>query len=268
MSALVDWVDASGRLLVLTGAGISTASGIPGYRDAAGNWQRKAPVTHQEFIGSQAVRTRYWARSMLGWPMMKNARPNTAHLALAQLEQRGRISQLVTQNVDGLHGLAGSAGVIELHGRLHDVKCMDCGAMHTRQSVQARLESANPRFLAAAAKAAPDGDADVEADFADFEPAGCSACGGVLKPDVVFYGDSVPKARADAAMAAVDASDALLVVGSSLMVRSSYRLCEAAAAAGKPIAAVNIGRTRADHLFGIKVDEDCGVALPALVASR
>ena len=261
---LLAFLNASRRLVVLSGAGISTASGIPGYRDAAGNWQRQPPVTHQEFMGDEAVRKRYWARSMLGWPMMRDARPNAAHIALARLERRGRLAHLITQNVDGLHTAAGSANLLELHGRLRDVKCMGCNAARPRDWLQASLEAANPGFPAATATVAPDGDADIEANFDDFEVTDCSACGGVLKPDVVFYGDSVPAARARAALAAVEAADALLIVGSTVMVRSGYRLCEAAHAAGKPIAAINLGRTRADPLLSLKVQIDCGVALAEL----
>lgn len=266
-AGLAEMVAQSRRLMVITGAGISTASGIPGYRDAEGNWQRKPPVTHQEFMGDAAVRKRYWARSMLGWPMMQGARPNAAHLALARLEASGHVAALVTQNVDSLHRAAGSHAVIELHGRLREVRCMECEVMRPRQEVQAALESANPDFAAAGAKVAPDGDADLEADFDRFAVPPCPACGGVLKPDVVFYGDSVPRPRAQAAMGAVDAADALLVVGSTLMVRSGFRLCEAAHAAGKPIAAINLGRTRADPLLAWKVEADCGVALAALAAA-
>ena len=267
LAGLIQFTRSAHRLLVLTGAGISTASGIPGYRDAEGNWQRKPPVTHQEFMSSAAVRRRYWARSMLGWPMMRGARPNQAHAALAALEQRGHVAQLVTQNVDGLHAAAGSMQVIELHGRLREVRCTQCGALSTRAAMQARLEYSNPAFLAGDAIAAPDGDADLETDFDAFSVPDCLTCEGVLKPDVVFYGDSVPKPRADSAMAAVREADAVFVIGSTLMVRSSYKLCEAAHAAGKPIAAINIGRTRADPLLSLKLQADCGSALAALSAA-
>lgn len=267
INALARFISRSQNLLVLTGAGISTASGIPGYRDADGNWQRKPPVTHQEFMACSSTRKRYWARSMLGWPMMQGARPNRAHVALAALEKRGRVAQLVTQNVDGLHAAAGSLRVIELHGRLRTVGCTRCGALVARAAMQAWLEAGNPAFLERDAVVAPDGDADLETDFDAFHVPGCPACGGVLKPDVVFYGDSVPKPRADAAMAATREADAILVVGSTLMVRSSYKLCEAAHAAGKPLAAINIGRTRADPLLSLKLPEDCGSALAALTAA-
>ena len=264
MQGLLAFLNTSAHLVALTGAGISTASGIPGYRDAEGNWQRKPPVTHQEFIGDLGVRKRYWARSMLGWPMMRAAQPNAAHFALASLEQQGRLAHLITQNVDGLHTAAGSAKVLELHGRLHAVKCMDCDAAHAREWLQASLTAANPGFLGASATVAPDGDADLDANFNDFEVTPCASCGGMLKPDVVFYGDSVPFPRARAALAALEAADALLIIGSTVMVRSGYRLCEAAHAAGKPIAAINLGRTRADPLLSLKVQLDCGTALTGL----
>ncbi len=264
MQGLIAFLNARPRLLALTGAGISTASGIPGYRDAEGNWQRKPPVTHQEFVGDLAVRKRYWARSMLGWPMMRAAKPNAAHIALASLEQQGRLAHLITQNVDGLHTAAGSASVLELHGRLRDVKCMVCDTAHAREWLQSSLVAANPGFLDASASVAPDGDADLDTDFHDFELTSCAHCGGMLKPDVVFYGDSVPLARARAALAAVEAADALLIIGSTMMVRSGYRLCEAAHAAGKPIAAINLGRTRADPLLFLKLQVECGAALEGL----
>ena len=258
------------RLFVLTGAGISTSSGIPGYRDAEGNWRSRKPITHQEFVGDPAYRRRYWARSMQGWPVIATARPNAAHTALAWLERSGRVGQLVTQNVDGLHRLAGSENVIDLHGRLRDVVCIDCAAMHARQGVQAMLEAANPGFVSGATAtpaAAPDGDADVDVDSSSFVVPACPACGGMLKPDVVFFGANVPKERAGAALAAALSADAMLVAGSSLMVRSGYRLCEAAHAAGKPVVVVNRGRTRADHLLALKVNAECGAVLSQLAAS-
>ena len=262
--ALLEFARRYPRLFVLTGAGVSTASGIPGYRDADGNWRSRQPITHQDFVASDMARRRYWARSLTGWPVMAGATPNAAHQALARLERAGHIGQLVTQNVDGLHARAGSANVIDLHGRLRDVVCMECGAMHARAAMQTLLKAANPGFAVAGAVSAPDGDADVEVDFSGFDVPPCPACGGVLKPDVVFFGDSVPQPRAKAAMDALVAADAVLVAGSSLMVRSGFRFCEAAHAAGKPIAAINLGRTRADGLLALKVEMDCCEALGAL----
>jgi len=267
---LDDFLRRHPRLFVLSGAGVSTDSGIPGYRDDDGQWQRSPPVTAQQFLGSPLARQRYWARSMLGWPIVARARPNAAHRALAQLEAAGRVATLVTQNVDGLHQRAGSARVIELHGSIGRVVCLDCGTGHSREAIQQQLEADNAPFREAhdrGAAAAPDGDADVALpDVAAFNVPGCAACGGLLKPDVVFFGENVPRARVAAAMDALDAADAMLVVGSSLMVWSGYRFCERAAAAGKPMAAINRGRTRADHLFALKVERACGDALAETVA--
>ena len=253
------------RVFVLTGAGVSTASGIPGYRDAGGNWQRKPPVTHQEFTGNEAMRKRYWARSLLGWPMIANAAPNLAHEALARLERLGHVGQLITQNVDGLHQRAGSESVIDLHGRLDQVVCLDCSAIHPRSSIQASMLNANPGFATGAATVAPDGDADLQTDFDAFNAPDCALCGGMLKPDVVFFGASVPRPRVEAAFEALEEADAVLVVGSSLMAYSGYRFCERAHAAGKLIAAINHGRMRADALLHLKIDADCGAELTAIV---
>ncbi|HEX8012537.1 MAG TPA: NAD-dependent protein deacetylase [Casimicrobiaceae bacterium] len=262
---LAAFVREHARVFVLTGAGISTASGIPGYRDADGYWQRNPPVMHQQFTASATVRKRYWARSLIGWPAIAEATPNPAHDALARLERLGRVAKLITQNVDGLHQRAGSESVIDLHGRLDRVVCLDCGAIHGRSSVQASMLQANPGFAHRAADIAPDGDADLDADFEAFSVPVCLLCGGLLKPDVVFFGANVPRARVDAAFAALEGADAVLVVGSSLMAYSGYRFCERAHAAGKPIAALNRGRTRADSLLALKVDADCGATLTALV---
>ena len=265
LASLADFVRAHPRLQVLTGAGVSTGSGIPDYRDGEGAWKRRPPVSHQDFMADPAVRRRYWARSLLGWPQIAAARPNPAHRALAALDAAGRVSQLVTQNVDGLHQRAGSPRVLELHGSIHAVTCMDCGAAHARAGVQADLAAANPRFATLRGAPAPDGDADLEADsYADFAIPACTACGGLLKPDVVFFGDGVPRPRLDLAWEALAQSDALLVVGSSLMVYSGYRFCLKAAELGQPIVAVNLGRTRADALFTLKVESACGPALEQL----
>ena len=255
------------RLLVLTGAGISTDSGIPGYRDAQGNWQRTPPVQAQDFFRSHAVRQRYWARSMLGWPVLANAQPNAAHFALAQLQTAGFLRQLVTQNVDGLHQRAGSTGVIELHGHVGSVICLACGTRRTRASLQSQLEAENPDLAALRALPASDGDAHLElASFEAVRIPACGHCGGVLKPDVVFFGESVPRERVDASMLALAQADALLVIGSSLTVFSGYRFCLAAGKLGKPVAAINLGQTRADALLALKVDVSCAAALTDLVA--
>jgi NAD-dependent SIR2 family protein deacetylase len=253
-------------LFVLTGAGASADSGIPGYRDENGNWKRLAPVMLQDFLRSEATRRRYWARSMIGWPVVARAQPNAAHIALASLEAMQRLHLLVTQNVDGLHQRAGSTEVIELHGNIGRVSCLGCGAIEARETVQLMLKEQNPAFFDAVAETAPDGDADLEHCGLDaFSVPQCGSCGGMLKPDVVFFGEGIPRARVAAALAALEEADAMLVVGSSLMVYSGYRFCEQAHGMGKPIAAINRGRTRADHLFTLKVEHGCGEALTDLV---
>jgi len=260
------FIERHARLLVLTGAGCSTDSGIPDYRDAKGDWKRSAPVMFQAFIGDAAMRQRYWARSLVGWRRLRTAQPNAAHRALVQLQRQQRLQCLVTQNVDRLHQLAGSADVIDLHGRIDQVRCMSCQVRLPRETLQAELLRLNPAWAALDALAAPDGDADLEApDFSGFQVPCCSLCGGLLKPDVVFFGESVPPDRVDLAMMHLRQADALLVVGSSLMVYSGYRFAQAAAAAGKPIAAVNLGRTRADALLSLKLSEPCAAALAFLL---
>jgi NAD-dependent SIR2 family protein deacetylase len=265
---LQDFAQRYPRLFVLTGAGVSVDSGIPGYRDDDGNWKRSAPVMLQDFLNSAATRQRYWARSMVGWPVVSRAQPNAAHVALASLEAMQRVHLLVTQNVDGLHQRAGSGNVVELHGNIGRVICLQCGAREARETVQRALREQNPEFVYAVAQTAPDGDADLEHCALDaFSVPECEHCGGMLKPDVVFFGEGIPRARVDAARASLEESDAMLVVGSSLMVYSGYRLCEHAQAMGKPIAAINRGRTRADHLFTLKVEHGCGEALTNLVGT-
>jgi NAD-dependent SIR2 family protein deacetylase len=254
------------RLFVLTGAGCSTGSGIPDYRDADGEWKRSPPVTLQAFLAAEHTRKRYWARSLVGWKRMRAARPNDAHRSLAALERMERVEQLVTQNVDGLHQAAGSRNVIDLHGRVDVVRCLSCAKLAQRAELQAELLERNPVFADLGASDAPDGDADLDGvAFAEFDVPACDACGGLLKPDVVFFGESVPKERVSAAMAALDRADAMLIVGSSLMVYSGYRFAAAMAAAGKPIAAVNLGKTRADELLALKIEERCADALSFLL---
>ena len=234
--ALRDFGRAHRRLFVLTGAGCSTASGIPDYRDESGAWKRPAPVTYQAFMGEVATRQRYWARSLVGWPTISLAKPSAAHVALARLEQSCRIELLVTQNVDGLHNAAGSQRTLDLHGRLDAVRCMGCETRIPRAEHDHALRQSNPAWLDLQARSAPDGDADLEGvDFTRFVVPTCPHCaGGLLKPDVVFYGESVPRARVATVHAALAAADAMLVVGSSLMVYSGFRFVQAAVAAGKP----------------------------------
>jgi NAD-dependent SIR2 family protein deacetylase len=263
---LHDFVDRHRRLFVLTGAGCSTNSGIPDYRDADGNWKRAQPVTYQAFMGQEATRRRYWARSMIGWRRFGRARPNDAHRALARLEAMGRSEVLLTQNVDRLHQTAGSDRVIDLHGRLDLVRCMGCERRMPRAELQDELARLNPAWVELDAADAPDGDADIEsAAFASFTVPPCRHCGGVLKPDVVFFGENVPRDRVDAATRHLEQADAMLIVGSSLMVYSGFRFVQAAARAGKPIAAINLGRTRADDLLALKVEQSCEDALAFLL---
>jgi NAD-dependent SIR2 family protein deacetylase len=254
------------RLFVLTGAGCSTGSGIPDYRDADGQWKRIQPVTYQAFIGDPATRQRYWARSLVGWRRFGLAQPNTTHHALAKLEAHGRVEVLLTQNVDRLHQAAGSTRVIDLHGRLDLVRCMGCAQPLLRTVFQNELVRLNPAWLGLDAQTAPDGDAHLEAvDFSSFTVPPCQYCGGVLKPDVVFFGENVPKVIVQAAYQHLDQADAVLIVGSSLMVYSGFRFVQAAAQAGKPLAAVNLGRTRADSLLTLKVEQSCEVTLKFLL---
>lgn len=267
IDALQAFVERHPRLFVLTGAGISTDSGIPGYRDENGAWKRSPPITLQEFLGSEASRRRYWARSTIGWPTVGLAQPNAAHRALARLGAAGYARTLVTQNVDGLHQRAGSRDVIELHGSIAHVHCLDCGAQYSRESIQPELVARNPALAGAMAEPAADGDAHLDFDGANaFHVPACAACGGMLKPSVVFFGENVPKARVAAASDALDEADAVLVVGSSLMVYSGYRFCAWAQQRGKPVAAVNMGKTRADPLLALKVEAPCATVLDALDA--
>lgn len=259
------WLDRYQRVFMLTGAGISTDSGIPDYRDASGAWKRPAPVTWQAFTGDPAVYRRYWARSHVGWPRFSAARPNTAHRCIAALQAAGRLSMLLTQNVDGLHQVAGCRAVIDLHGRLDAVLCLGCGDRQPRADLQPRLRASNPDWRPGTGEAAPDGDADIAADAeASFVAPYCQKCGGLLKPDVVFFGENVPRARVTAAQEALLDSDALLVIGSSLMVYSGYRFAALAAKAGLPLAILNRGTTRADPLATLKLDADIGATLAAL----
>lgn len=215
----------------------------------------------QAFRAQPAVYRRYWARAYAGWPRFTAAAPGAAHHALAAWEEAGTLARVVTQNVDGLHQRAGSRAVIDLHGRLDVVVCLGCGARTSRVAVQAAMAAGNPAWRAATAMA-PDGDADIAAAaVAAFHAPQCDGCGGLLKPDVVFFGEGVPKERVEQTLAALNRADAMLVVGSSLMVYSGYRFAQAMAGAGKPIAAINLGRTRADDLLALKVAEECGAVL-------
>jgi NAD-dependent SIR2 family protein deacetylase len=263
---LEHFIDRHRRVFVLTGAGCSTNSGIPDYRDSHGNWKRTQPVTIQAFMGDAHTRRRYWARSLIGWRRFGQARPNDAHHALAKLEAKGQCELLLTQNVDRLHQSAGHQQVIDLHGRLDLVCCMGCGEKTPRNAFQHTLGRMNADWLALDAADAPDGDADLEhADFTSFAVPACETCGGILKPDVVFFGENVPRDIVATAQDHLEQADAMLIVGSSLMVYSGFRFAQAAARKGMPIAAVNLGRTRADDLLTLKVEDRCEAALAFLL---
>jgi len=249
------------RVFALTGAGCSTASGIPDYRDDRGEWRRRPPVMIQAFRTQDEVYRRYWARAYVGWPRLAGALPNSTHQAFVAWEAAGTLLQLVTQNVDGLHQRAGSSSVIDLHGRLDVVVCLGCGARSSRSALQDVMAAGNPGWRAEATTA-PDGDADIDsAVIASFAPPRCAACGGMIKPDVVFFGENVPGDRYERAREALASADALLVAGSSLMVYSGFRFVRLAHDAGLPIAIVNRGRTRADDLAELKIENDVGLAL-------
>jgi NAD-dependent SIR2 family protein deacetylase len=254
---------ANKSIFALTGAGISTDSGIPDYR-GEGRVARH-PMTFDVFMGSEQARTRYWARSYVGWSRIEQANPNAGHFALAHAESLGRITQLVTQNVDGLHQQAGSKSVIDLHGRLDRVRCMGCGDITTRLELDSRLRELNPQVSKDQnIEFTPDGDAEVEV-AADFKVPSCAKCGGILKPDVVFFGESVPSERAELALNLLDKADALLVAGTSLTVNSGLRFARRAARAGKPIVIVNLGPTKADELAIAKIEVSTSLALERLL---
>ena len=265
LESLADFVDRHRPLLCLTGAGVSTDSGIPDYRDSEGRWKGAEPIRFQSFLRDGSARRRYWARSFCGWPLVAAARPNPIHLGLADLESRGRIHQLVTQNVDGLHQGGGSRRVIDLHGRIDRVDCLGCGLGLPRGRMQEMLALLNPGHPGIEARAAPDGDAHLDPEAIDaFVVPPCPACGGLLKPAVVFFGENVPRSRVELAMTRLAESRGLLVLGSSLTVYSGYRFCLRAAELSLPIAILNRGRTRADALATLKLDADCAATLATL----
>ncbi len=258
------------RFAILTGAGISTESGIPDYRGPETQRRARNPIRFADYMRDDHLRARYWARSLLGWERFRAARPNAGHLAVASLEQRGLASGPITQNVDRLHHAAGSSDVIELHGALAEVRCLGCGVREARDHVQVRLAESNAALLVHAPELAPDGDAELDATralLADFVVPRCLACGGTLKPDVVFFGENVRADLVAAAYARVVEADALLVVGSSLTVFSGYRFVRRAHELGKPVAIVTLGPSRGDDLARVRVEARAGDVLPWL-ASR
>jgi NAD-dependent SIR2 family protein deacetylase len=251
---LSEFLQQHAPVMILSGAGISTDSGIPDYRDSLGNWKRRQPVQHQDFLNNLTTRQRYWARSLVGWPLMQQARPNTAHFQIAALESRGLVSHVVTQNVDRLHQKAGSDQAVDLHGRADEIICVSCDYRESRQVMHEYCAALNPAFTLLHAGVAPDGDADLETDFSGFRVPACPVCNGILKPDVVFFGDNVPRARVDAVFEGLRASRGLLVIGSSLMVFSGFRFCREAHRQQIPLAILTQGVTRADDLASLKLD--------------
>ncbi|MFH7600196.1 NAD-dependent protein deacetylase [Streptomyces racemochromogenes] len=258
----------AGGVLVLSGAGISTESGIPDYRGEGGSLSRHTPMTYQDFTAGAPARQRYWARGHLGWRTFGRARPNAGHRAVAAFGRHGLLSGVITQNVDGLHQAAGSEDVVELHGSLDRVVCLSCGARSPRRELARRLEEANAGFEPVAAGMNPDGDADLtQEQVAGFRVVPCAACGGVLKPDVVFFGEAVPPQRVDQCRRLVREAASLLVLGSSLTVMSGLRFVRQAAEAGKPVLIVNRDRTRGDRHAVTRVALPLGAALTT-VADR
>jgi NAD-dependent SIR2 family protein deacetylase len=255
------------RVVALTGAGCSTESGIPDYRGAGTPSPARKPIQHDAFLRRTEVRQRYWARATVGWARFSRARPNAAHHALAELEQAGVVAGVITQNVDRLHQQAGSRQVVELHGALAEVDCLDCGASEPRGELQDRLVAVNPGWLNRASVLAPDGDADLpQTEVASFEVVGCRSCGGTLKPAVVFFGGSVAEQTLARAWHLFEEASVLLVVGSSLAVYSGFRFARRASERGMPIAVVNLGPTRADDLAQVRIEERAGDVLPRLAA--
>lgn len=265
LPVLENLIDRHPRLVALTGAGVSAASGIPTYRDDRGHWLRADPIQHQAFVTDPVSRRRYWARSMLGWRHVADSLPNAAHHALAALERSGHLRLLVTQNVDRLHQRAGHRRVVDLHGRIDRVICLDCGADLQRDVLQRELEELNGTRRHRVLGVRPDGDAEIADErLMRFRVPDCRDCGGILMPDVVFFGGTVPAGRVKEVKAAIAAADALLVAGSSLMVYSGFRFCRLAVELGKPLVIVNRGSTRGDPIAAVKISADCGPLLERL----
>jgi NAD-dependent SIR2 family protein deacetylase len=266
VAALADLL-AGGGAAVLSGAGISTDSGIPDYRGATGSLRRHTPMTYQTFTRDPRGRHRYWARSYVGWRQIERARPNGAHRAVAALQTAGTVGAVITQNVDGLHQAGGAQDVVELHGGLDRTVCLACGDVADRAALDVRLREANPGFRPDAGdEVNPDGDVELPEEALDgFVMVDCLACGGgPLKPDVVFFGEAVPRDRVDRCFQLVDRARSLVVLGSSLTVMSGYRFVIHAAKRGIPVAIVNSGATRGDAKADVRVDAPLGEVLPEL----
>ncbi|MEU9046853.1 MULTISPECIES: NAD-dependent protein deacetylase [unclassified Kitasatospora] len=261
LTGLVRLLDRRGAV-VLSGAGLSTESGIPDYRGATGRRRTGTPMTYQEFTGSEAARRRYWARSHTGWPAFARARPNAGHRAVERLRRSGHVAAVITQNVDGLHHAAGTREAVELHGGLDRVVCLDCRRTSSRAELDQRLDELNRGFRRPGATLRPDGDAQLPQELVEgFRVAPCADCGGVLKPDVVFFGENVPAARVDHCYELVDTARSLVVLGSSLAVLSGLRFVRRAARAQLPVAIVNQGPTRGDDLAELRLDLALGPAM-------
>ncbi|XP_030634292.1 NAD-dependent protein lipoamidase sirtuin-4, mitochondrial [Chanos chanos] len=269
LERLRDFVSRSSRLFVITGAGLSTESGIPDYRsEGVGLYARtdRRPMQHAEFVRSAKSRQRYWARNYVGWPQFSSHQPNTAHRTLREWEESGKVHWLVTQNVDALHSKAGHQRLTELHGCAHRVVCLGCESVTARAELQKRFTELNPGWEASAGGVAPDGDVFLEDEqVLHFRVPSCQACGGILKPEVTFFGDTVKKSTVQFVHDRLAESDAVLVAGSSLQVYSGYRFLLAASERGIPVAILNIGTTRADHLAELKVSARCGEVLPLVL---
>jgi NAD-dependent SIR2 family protein deacetylase len=265
VAALGEWL-AEGDVVVLSGAGLSTESGIPDYRGPSGMARRATPMTYQAFTRDPVARRRYWARSHLGWRTIGDAAPNAGHRSVARLQELGALSGIITQNVDGLHQAGGARDVVELHGNLAQIACLECGTRTPRGDLEARLNEANPGFTAAVSAVNPDGDVELDdADLDGFVVVDCLGCGGLLKPDVVYFGETVPPDRVSRSFALVCAARTLLVLGSSLTVMSGRRFVLRAAKDGIRVAIVNQGATRGEPYAGMTVDAPLGIVLPALV---
>ncbi|MBO6556300.1 MAG: NAD-dependent protein deacetylase [Pseudomonadales bacterium] len=265
------FLEGKSRVVVLTGAGISAGAGIPTYRDQQGNWQRSDPIQHQDFLRQHTSRQRYWLRSYIGWPAVAKASPCLSHRALAELESSGPVNLIVTQNVDRLHQKAGANAVIDLHGRLDRVICLSCKKLYARSAIQEKLKTLNPflETLNQEADIAPDGDANIETAWvSEMTTPRCEHCDGDLKPDVVFFGDNVPKSIVQSIYRTLDDADGFLIVGTSLKVFSGFRFCRYAFERHLDIASINPGVTRGDNLIATHIHSGADEVLADYLSAR